>query len=296
MKQLFKKQKKQGRVPLNQTGKPKSAFSYYAGNKASNTADSVRARQASDHKTALFNRLRLIPSIIAIVIILISIAISTTLTTAPTINFIGDTSPYQSEEYYTNEAGKIFESNISNKSKLTINTKNVEEQLIETFPEFDIATVTLPVIGRRPTLTVHIRQPALILTTSSNAFIVDLGGKVVAEASVLPSGIKQGLLTIQDQSGLVVRPGNQVLTTESVTFIKNIQAQLDDKKLEIIQATLPITPNQIDIRLKDVPYLIKADMSGNARLQIGAFLAARDSGVKPVEYMDIRVEEKVFYK
>lgn len=68
------------------------------------------------------------------------------------------------------------------------------------------------------------------------------------------------------------------------------------KKNQITQATLPPIPNELDFRLKDIAYIVKTDMTEDARMQIGAFNAARDGGVEPSEYMDVRVAEKVFFK
>ena len=112
----------------------------------------------------------------------------------------------------------------------------------------------------------------------------------------LASSAVTGLLTVQDESGLEVHAGDQAVTSETVNFIDNVRRQLSDKKLAIDRLVLPAIANEVDIYIKGLPYRVKADVSGDARLQIGAFLATKESGVNPGEYMDVRVEEKVFYK
>ena len=292
----FKKPKKgQGRRspvarPLN---RPKPT---YYGNDTPRSEDSVRARQLTDQKQTILKRLRLVPTLIALSAILLSVAYSTTLSTVPGIVFVGDATVYRTATEYKSGVGKILGSSFGNKSKLTINTTAVQSEIMKSFPELDVVTVGLPIIGRRPTVTLHVRSPALILTTKTNAFVLDSSGKAVAESNQLISSVTAKLLTAQDQSGLELRVGGQALTSDTMTFISNIAAQLAAKKIVVTGFTLPGGGNEIDVRIKDTAYYIKTDSSGDSRIQIGDFLAARDSGTNPAEYVDVRVEEKVFYK
>jgi hypothetical protein len=268
----------------------------YYGNDKPRTENSVKARQITEQKRALWQRLRLVPTLIAVGAILLSVVYSTTLTTTPGIIFAGDQSVYHSIAEYKLGISKILTSSIMNKSKLTINATATEQAIVKVFPELDVVKLGLPIVGRRPTVTLHVRKPALILTTRTNSFVLDSNGKAVATTTQLISSITGSLLTAQDQSGLALRVGDQALTSETMDFIANIQAQLTAKSLTIAGLTLPRGGNQIDVRIKDVGYYIKTDSSGDARVQIGDFLAAKESGTVPVEYMDVRVEEKVFYK
>ncbi len=273
----------------------KPAYSYYAGDKRDKT-DSVRARHELEQKRRLGKGFRLLPTLIALLAIVFSIVYNTTLSTAPYIVYAGDASPYQSKEYYQTHAEAILSSSYKNRSKLTLNAGRTEEALLKEFSEFDVLKLTMPVIGRRPTLTVHVRQPALLLSTSSNIYAIDINGRVVAEAQKLASSVKETLLSVQDQSGITVKVGGQALTTETVAFIIDMNLQIKDKNLNVSQMVLPTTPNEVDIRIKDLPYYIKADTTGQARVQAGAFIAVKESGIVPTEYIDVRVEEKVFYK
>ncbi len=291
----FKKKKVSGRrSPVTQTqNRPKPT---YYGNDMPRSEDSVRARHITDQKQTILKRLRLVPTVVALGAILLSVAYSTTLSTVPGITFVGDASIYRTVTEYKSGIGKVLEGSLVNKNKLTINTVAVQDSIINNFPELDVVTVGLPIIGRRPSVTLHVRTPTVILTTRTNSFVLDSTGKAVTESKKLISSVAGQLLMVQDQSGLELRVGDQALTTDAVAFMTSISAQLKAKKITIVSFTLPSGGNEIDVRLKDVAYYIKTDSAGNARIQIGDFLAARDSGASPVEYMDVRVEEKVFYK
>jgi len=295
MRLPLRKQKATGRQPVTQAGRPRAAFSYYAGD-APRKQDPLKTRARNEQKQAFVKRLRALPTLIAIGAIGLSIVYSTTLSTTPGLKYAGDPSPYHSTAYYKKNIEKVLGSSLWNRSKLTINTGSTEAALLKLYPEFDVATVSLPVVGRRPTVTVHVRQPALLLAASTNVFVIDTSGKVVATAQELLSSTREKLATIKDQSGLKIEPGTQALTTDTVRFILNAQAQFKDKGLLVTEITLPATPNEVDFRIKDTGYFIKTDASGDARLQLGAYLAAREKGLSANEYVDVRVEEKVFYK
>jgi hypothetical protein len=284
------------RQPLyNDSGLRRPQSTYYA-SEAPKREDSVRSRQASEQRHNFFSRLRLVPTIIALGVICLSIVYNTTLSTSPGINFAGDTPVYRSADAYKDDIAKILNSSLFNHSKLTINTKSTITAILKAYPELDAATISLPIIGRRPTVTLHAQNPVLILTTQTSALVLGANGKAVAETKQLMSSLTDKLLTVQDKSGVQVHAGDQALSTETVSFIADLAAQLAAKQLTIESLILPSGGNELDVRVKDQVYYLKTDVSGDARLQIGAFLAARDGGAKPAEYMDVRVEEKVFYK
>lgn len=293
---LFKgRQKQRPRMPQMRSGTPaKRPFSYYS---SDNPVQPGRVERKG-LRPSTFKRVRLIPTYLALVAIFGSIVYSTTLSTTPTIVFAGDPSPFRSTAEYKSLAEKILASSLLNHSKLTINTSSINNSFLAQAPELDAAKLVLPIIGRRPTLTLHARQPALILATKTNALIIDESGKAVSDARQLPSSLREGLLTLQDDSGLEVHSGDQAVTKETVQFILEANRQLKSKNLAIERLTLPVTPNEVDIHIQGLKYYVKADVTADVRVQIGSFLAVKDKlGSKPPgEYMDVRVEEKVFYK
>lgn len=292
----LRKNKTPKRQPsLNNSSRP--SFSYYsAENQASKTGQGTRRRSETLAIRDYRQFVRRVPTIVSMAVIFIAVVFSTTLTITPQVRFANEQSPYRDITDYQMMLRELMSSSLLNRSKLTINATKFENNILATFPEIDAARIVLPIIGRRPSITLHIRRPALLLTTKTNALILDNTGKAVSEVNQLPSSVVSGLLSLQDDSGLEVYLGDQAVTTETVAFIDNVRKQLEDKKMIIEKLVLPAVVNELDIYIRDLPYRLKADVSGNARSQIGAFLAAKDNGIKPSEYIDVRVEEKVFYK
>jgi hypothetical protein len=247
------------------------------------------------------HRLRLIPTIVAATVILASLLLNLTLSSSPVVSTVdGNTPPYRNHDEYRAEAQRLLNDSLGNKTKLTIQTGEIEQQLLARFPELKAAALRLPILGRRPNLIIEVRSPKLILSTPGKSYILDNSGRAVSELQNLSPDARQGLLVVKDESGLDLQTGSQAITTETVSFISAVSAQLKAQSLTLQEFTLPQVANELDIKLEGLPYYINTDASGDARLQIGSFLAVKErlsrEGVTPSEYVDVRVEEKVFYK
>jgi hypothetical protein len=270
-----------------------AVFSYYNGEQAP-AADAVPVRKS---RPPLTRRQKLTIVYGSVAVFLLLCLFCTTLTTGPVVSFVGEgTSPYRTQDVYASSAQELLGASIGSRSKFTINTGSVEKALLDEFPELSAAHISLPIIGRRPNLILAARAPAVILTTSSKALVLDTTGRAVTDVAHLSAAARSNLPSVEDSSTVEVRIGDQAVTSETVTFIRLALAQLKAKDMAVERLSLPAVANELDVRLKGVGYYIKCDISGDARQQIGRYLAVRDSGVSPSEYMDVRVEEKVFYK
>ncbi len=273
-------------------------FSYYSG--ISDRTRSEKADAAIDLSSSR-SRWRWLPTILAVTVMIGCILYSLTVAPHPSVeSFNEGPSPYRPLEEYGAAAEQIMRGNAGSLSKLTINTKDVERQLLERFPELKAAAIRLPVLGRKPHLVVDIEPPAILLATPSKSFILDQTGTVISEVSSLDEEARAGLVVVQDQSGLSISIGKHAIPSHTVSFITAVIAHLEANNLTASELTLPKSANQLDIHIQELPYYVKTDVAGDARLQIGSFLAVKESlageGITPAEYIDVRVEEKVFYK
>lgn len=278
----------------------KSVYSYY------NTYSGTRGAGATPEKSidlgAKTKHLRMLPTIIACLVIVGSILFSLTLSSRPAVSFVpsDELSPYRNEDEYIRKAQELLESSIRHRLKLSVDTDVIEHQLIEAYPEIAAAQLRLPILGRKPTLFLDIREPAMVLATNTKSFILDKSGTAVAEMRQIPTHMRQTLLVLQDESNLATEVGKQAVTSGTVQFILALQAQLAAKEVKVSQLTLPAVANELDIHIEGHTYYLKTDTSGDARLQAGSFLAVKEhlekQGITPSEYIDVRVEEKVFYR
>lgn len=293
-----KQSQERQRIRPVDTERSKRVYSYYAS--GSQSPEHPVEREPRLH-TSFTHKLRLLPAALALVVIVGSVLYSFTLGTMPTVATLRDQpSPYRETQDYANAAEALLGENIRNRTKFTVETYEVEQALLDAFPELQDAVLRLPVLGRTPTLVVEIRQPVLLLATAAKTYTLDANGIAVSEAKSISAEAKTGLPTIQDQSGVDVELGQQVLTQETVQFVLDALFLLKADSLAASGLTLPVSINELDIRVEGLPFYVKTDTSGDVREQIGSFLAVYEylgeQGITPAEYIDVRVEEKVFYK
>lgn len=269
-------------------------FSYYT---SSDIRSDKRPEQTIDLSGRPKFKLRLLPTYVAVAVILGSVLFSLTLSPTPQIDTLsGQQLIYHNAKEYADAASQFMKQRFGNHTKFSVDTNRVEEQLLELFPELRTAAIRLPVIGRKPTLVVDIRQPVLLLVTNRQSLVLDATGVAVAEASGLAAERLATLQVVHDENDIEYELGNQAVTSETVHFIKAVKAQFDAQSLQIDRLTLPRSANQLDVKPSGLGYYVKMDISADARLQIGSFLAVKEQGTTPSEYMDVRVPEKVFYK
>ena len=226
------------------------------------------------------------------------VAFSTTLSSSPVVVLADGQSPYNSLTEYRKGIAGEFTGSILNKSKLTISSTKVEKDIMERFPELDSVRVILPIIGRKPVVTIHARQPVLQYKSQNKILVIDSSGMAVCEVSSLEESARNSLIYVEDLTNVDHNVGDKIMTKEAVAFIDTMKQQLLSKGLNIDKVISPVVANQLDIYIKGSGYYVKTDYTGDARLQSGTYLAIREKfgANKPNEYVDVRVEEKAFYR
>lgn len=297
---MFKKKQYTGRRSNGEGSKPTKVFSYYSKRSG---AETPRARyEPPDGQKRGLGRLKHVPTAIAVVVIVGSLLYASLLNTTPRIMIAASETgkPLQRpnevyEEFVTKKlAGSIF-----NRSKLTINTEPIVSSLKREFPEVANAIVTIPLIGHLPIVHIAVSSPAFILATSNGAYYISEEGTPLVRVSDVEHQI-EGLTTVSDETGLSVTVGEQILPADTVSFISEVIAQLNATNTPVDRVTLPLEANEIQIRLKDQPYVVRFNTLEDARTQVGTMLAVKQrlegSGEAPKEYIDVRVVERAYYK
>ncbi len=206
----------------------------------------------------------------------------------------------QDKSVYAAAAQKHLKESIFSRSKLMINTKSIEAELLEEFPELKTVGIAIPITGRQPIVTIKAAEPRLLLTTAGGNYIIDSAGRAILKVTSLDLSSKLALPAVQDDSGLKIELGHVALTAHEAGFISELNHQLSSKSVAVDSMILPTLVNELHLRPKGQPYFVKFNLQGDARQQAGTLLATQErlnhDGIKPAEYIDVRVEEKVFYK
>ena len=190
-------------------------------------------------------------------------------------------------------------SSLKNRSKLTLDQRQIEVNLKKQFPEIAAAPVSLSLVSQTATVKLAIAQPSVVLNNGAGSYVVSTQGIAVARVSDLSTTAKK-LTVLNDQSGLKITAGQPVLSSREIDFINQLIVQCQRSNVPIQTITLPPIAQELDLRTTDRPYFIKFYLGSEALSQIGQFLAARqqlNSGDnQPQEYLDVRVVGKIYYR
>lgn len=302
---MFKKNKQaeraRSRQPTNQNQRT-AVFSYYSNRQARpDAADKPKEPLKRPRKRTWARKTSTFVLLVGGVGIVI---VSSIVTPQPQVKVLGDVTNQaflQDVEVYKSAAQQILASSAFNRNKLTFDSDKINQQMRQTFPELAAVSVSLPIFGWQPTVYVQAFSPSVVLVGSSTGdFVLDPDGRAFA-----PDGLKTGLDKLQapivrDQSGLKIIERQIALPSSQVAFITEVYGQLKTKNIPIAGIILPPQPGELHIQVRDKPYVIRFNLYGNAREGAGRYLATisylDSKGETPGEYIDVRVDGRVFYR
>lgn len=283
---------RQSRVP---SSRQKVPLTYYRSGAAGNKAAGSPFKR-KDTKPGRW-RIFLIRAIDLAVIAAVIFGIGYSLVVKPEPIIKANDYSYRPAKVYARAAAELL-SSAKNRTKMTLEESSIAGPLRSRFPEISSMSIELPLVGQRPILHLTIAKPTLRLSGNDQSYIVDSEGVAVARSADLPA-IKN-LPLLNDQTGYDIKTGQQALSISSVKFISTLLAECKRAHIPVKSLTLPLAPLELDLRTSDEPYFVKLYLDGNALVQTGQFLAARhkfaSGGGQPTQYLDVRVEGKVFYK
>lgn len=298
------KKSKSKEVPSRQStgAASRPVFSYYQ-NRVIPTNDSVDAANKREKRQISQVRKHHIPAAITLLVIVACFGYILTLSSRPRIVVINDQnratkSLLRTEETYQQSTEEILRSSPFNSTKLSINTLSVSRAIQAKFPEISDVTVSLPLINRRPVVYLQITQPAFLLVKGAQVYALDDQGRVSMQGDASLQGSE--LLHIDDLTTQEAAIGSPFLPMSQIAFMQNVASQLQAKGVSKISFVLPPLANEVYVKIADRPYFVKMTFIGDSRLQSGTFLALKQkleaSKVTPAEYIDVRVEERAYYK
>lgn len=269
-----------------------SLNSYYKGDSETQGRSPFTTKQpAGKTRKFMFG----IADIALLVLLLFGLAYSLMLKPEPNVK--ANVLAYHPSAYYKQQITPLFKG-IKNTNKFSFDEAPLTAAIKQQFPEVQSVHIELPFFSEKPVVWLDISKPAFKLTSQKNSYIVDAKGVAIAIKNTQAE--TKGLLAIQDQSGFKTKPGQQVLSSDAVNFIKTIVAQSQAAKVPIKSMVLPAKAQELDLYTTDANYYVKYYLGGDAMVQAGQFLAARhkfaESGPPPSQYLDVRVPGKIFYK
>lgn len=278
-----------------------NVFSYY-GNRTSSD-NQTKESGLSDGRYSRWSW-RTFPTLLSVLIIFVCILYLLWVDTNPRIEIVprsSDKTLLQSKEIYKVAGKKILDESPLNRLKITLNSDKIASRLKEQFPELTDVAVITPIAGHRLLFELQPSTPAIALSSNgSDLFVIDKRGRAVVKASEVPDILRLKLPVVRDESGLELKVGKFTLTSDNVKFINRVVEQLRLKNINIDTINLTAIPNELHIRPSGHKYYIKFNMAADARLQAGTYLASKAfmdrEAITPTAYIDVRVEERAYYR
>jgi|GEM_PF-180398 len=296
-----------------------TVFSYHANSRSarpgtSNIGRDLKAQQresdkgpAAERRQIKVNWAKRGPIVLVTIILLVFLLNSLLLGTRPQVISVvgGDARSalfLRSENVYQQAAADLLNSSVLNRTKLTINAAAIAQRLQGQFPELASVTMTFPFLGYQPVVHIQAPIPMLILssTTTGQSYVIDATGRALLTPAQAPGTNKMGLPVVTDQSGLSITAGHIALPSSTVSFISEVAGQMHGAHLEVSSLTLPKGTSELDVHLSGAGYFVKYNVRGNARAEAGTFIAVNQQldvkHITPSNYVDVRVDGRVYYK
>lgn len=244
-------------------------------------------------------------NVLIILLVILFIVDDLILSSQPKLIIAGDTNTTKlfsvSQTKYQTAANLLFAQSILSRSKITINTSSMALKLEEEFPELSDVSISLPLIGHQPIITVVPAQPALIVTPKSQtgSFLVATNGRVLATSIAWP---KNTLPKVIDETGISYAVGRTTMSPLDIGFIELVWSQFMAKGVTITSMTLPAQTRELDVYVAGEPYFVKFNLEDNtdADQQIGTYFATRqyltENQITPSQYINVMVVGRVYYQ
>ena len=212
---------------------------------------------------------------------------------------------YKTQKIYSDDINTIFRNNLLNKSKFTLNSTKLEEQIKAKFPEVEQATVIIPLAGRKLQVGVVLAKPLARLQydkSNKQAIISEKGVVIdVQDASQVSSSFSE--LPIISVPNVNFSAGDSLLTTQEASLVSLIRSEFDgteDYRYKVRSLEFDVQKREIRVKFEGVNFYAKLTPERDSREQIGSLVVSlkslQEQGRLPQEYIDVRVEDRVFVR
>lgn len=171
------------------------------------------------------------------------------------------------------------------------------------YPEIERITFDTTFLSSSLKAEIRFRKAVFTWKDASNAEqFVDQNGVLFSE-NLDPTVNANKLISVEDQSGVVLEAGTPVLTENLIKLVGQIYGkvpQLYSKDSRVERIIIPRSTREVQIQVTNQPYFIKFNSFRNLDEQVGELKALLShinaAGVVPSTYIDLRVAHKAFYK
>lgn len=199
---------------------------------------------------------------------------------------------------------KIYRSSTLAGLSWTADSMAVANKFLATYPEVErISLKTRTPFSGKLRGDVRFRSPVFTWNDASGVQqYVDQNG-VLFSKNMDATVNTESLIQIDDKSGVVLKAGSSVLTDNLITSVGQLHTivpQIFGENAKITDVIIPKSTREVQLRVSGVPYVIKFNSFRDIDGQVGelkellAYLNTQK--IVPLEYVDLRVAHKAFYR
>ncbi len=211
-----------------------------------------------------------------------------------------NTTSIRSHQDYEKIVQDFVDSSILNHSKITFDNQGLVEELKEAFPEVQTTEISTNLFTNTLNVKVALTQPVFALETLNKIAVVGENGVTLSVWDKSDFKDIGGLKRVIDSSGIEPEPGKPAFPKEQTLFVAIINEQLQKQNLEVESLTVTTSPYDLHVRLVGKKYYVKFNVLEDPQQQAGALIAfvnnEESRGAVANEYVDVRVEERLFYR
>jgi hypothetical protein len=180
-----------------------------------------------------------------------------------------------------------------------INIDRLKEKNSFQYPQLSQLVINRRVLMSQIRVDSNLRQPkAIWMEEGDNNFLVDQNGILYRDDKV----VHENLLKITEVSPLEYNSGDEALTIGMLNFILDLDTELKRQAtpISILSYVVPETPREIDIALKDKPFIIKITSTRQVKDQVKELMTMlsylKSNSINPLKYIDLRINDTAYYK
>lgn len=297
MKAFRKKKPPVGRQPHIQRQK-QQAFQYSSRRSPSDRTVRARADQEPS-ETSLHRFGRRASHLLFLACLIIGAAFASVLSQEPALVITNNQAPLR--ENYQKDAAEIVGGGPQSFTKFTLDRQKITQELQAKYPEMKNIDVTTPIFSQKAVIKVELAKPALVLSSLGSSYILDNQGVALLDITRQKSSYDpQDLLKVDDQTNTAIITGKQALTSAQVAYALEIRHQSEAAGMAVNSISLTAGGGELHVKHGELPYIVKYNVYEEARKGFGTFIAAKEqadrTGLKPAEYIDVRIPERAYIK
>ena len=190
-----------------------------------------------------------------------------------------------------------IEKNLNCQNLLLASSSNIKKELLGKIPKISDLDVKKNIFKRELIINLIEREEVAIVCKESKCFYIDKSGKVFEDAPQTSGSL---IIAINDVSGRNIKLGDKIFDEVFINSVLEIKEDLFNKMdLRILNFDSMNFPVQDVKAITSERWYAFFNFKNNIKSQISALKAALSEKIKDrtsLQYIDLRIENRVYYK